>query len=97
MRKLSRRAALRGFGASVALPFLDAMLPAAKIIGRRELIAVHDGSLTMEAATDLAVTATRQFAKRQETWFRNRMGDWPRVAAQDFGNIVPEIAAALAD
>jgi len=28
VRKLSRRAALRGFGATVALPFLDAMLPA---------------------------------------------------------------------
>ena len=23
--------------------------------------------------------ATRQYAKRQRTWFRNRMGDWPRL------------------
>ena len=26
-----------------------------------------------------AVTATRQFAKRQRTWFRNRMPDWTRI------------------
>jgi len=24
----------------------------------------------------LAVTASRQYAKRQMTWFRNRFGDW---------------------
>ena len=33
-----------------------------------------------EAARDLAVTRTRQYAKRQETWFRNQFGpDWRRL------------------
>ena len=34
---------------------------------------------TREEAIERAVIATRQYAKRQRTWFRNRMGDWPRV------------------
>ncbi len=82
---------------ALALRDLDPTLPAAKIIGRRELIAAHDGRMTAEAARTLAVTASRQYAKRQETWFNNRMADWTRVAAQDFGNIIPEIAAQLAE
>jgi tRNA dimethylallyltransferase len=76
---------------------LDPQLPAAKIIGRRELIAAHDGRFTLEAARNLAVTATRQFAKRQETWFRGRMADWTKIDAQDFGNIIPQIEQKLAD
>ena len=31
------------------------------------------------ASAELSVTATRQFAKRQRTWFRNRMAGWPEV------------------
>jgi tRNA dimethylallyltransferase len=27
------------------------------------------------------VTASRQYAKRQRTWFRKRMGDWRSIAA----------------
>jgi tRNA dimethylallyltransferase len=82
---------------ALALRDLDPMLPAAKIIGRRELIAVHDGRLALKGAKNLAVTATRQYAKRQETWFRNRMAGWARIAAQEFSNIVPEIRAKLAE
>ncbi len=82
---------------ALALRDLDPTLPAAKIIGRRELIAAHDGRFALEGARNLAVTATRQYAKRQETWFRNRMADWTRIQAQDFGNIIPQIEAKLAE
>ena len=34
------------------------------------------GEISREEAIERAVTATRQYAKRQSTWFRNRMGDW---------------------
>jgi tRNA dimethylallyltransferase len=34
------------------------------------------GVMTREEAVEKAVTATRQYAKRQSTWFRNRFGDW---------------------
>ena len=61
---------------AAALEGLDPALPAAKILGLRELLALKDGGLGKEEAIRNAVTATRQFAKRQSTWFRNRMADW---------------------
>jgi tRNA dimethylallyltransferase len=72
-----------------SLADLDPALPAAKILGLRELRALTSGQLEEAEAVRLAVTATRQFAKRQTTWFRQRMADWTRVDAQDFGNILP--------
>jgi tRNA dimethylallyltransferase len=58
---------------------LDPALPAAKILGRRELLAVHAGTMTPEDAAHLAKIATRQYAKRQMTWFRGRMKEWEWV------------------
>lgn len=58
---------------------LDPNLPAMKAIGVPEISAWLAGEIRRETALDLAITATRQYAKRQETWFRNRMGDWPRL------------------
>ena len=52
---------------------LDPALPAAKLLGLRPLQALAAGTLTRDEALDSAVTATRQFAKRQMTWFRHRM------------------------
>ena len=62
------------------LKTLDPTLPAAKILGLRELLALQTGELSREDAITLAVTATRQFAKRQVTWFRHRMADWNWVS-----------------
>ena len=61
---------------ALALAGLDPALPAAKLLGLRQLIAHAEGKLSREEAIAEAVTATRQFAKRQLTWFRNRMGDY---------------------
>jgi tRNA dimethylallyltransferase len=58
---------------------LDPSLPAMKAIGVREIADWLDGRISREQATELAVTATRQYAKRQRTWFRNRMSDWTWV------------------
>jgi tRNA dimethylallyltransferase len=55
---------------------LDPALPAAKLLGLRPLIALAEGQASREAAILQAVTATRQFAKRQMTWFRHRMADY---------------------
>jgi tRNA dimethylallyltransferase len=49
----------------------------AKAIGAPELIAHLQGRMTLKAAQVAATIATRQFAKRQRTWFRARMRDWP--------------------
>ncbi|WP_281967763.1 tRNA (adenosine(37)-N6)-dimethylallyltransferase MiaA [Roseovarius nanhaiticus] len=53
---------------------------AAKVIGAPELAAYVRGETSLAAATEAAEIATRQFAKRQRTWFRARMGGWRRIA-----------------
>lgn len=58
---------------------LDPALPAMKAIGVPEISAWLDGALSREAAVERATIATRQYAKRQRTWFRNRMADWSWV------------------
>jgi len=67
---------------------LDPTLPAGKILGLRELLALEAGTMSEADAVTAAVTATRQFAKRQVTWFRHRMADWHWVEVDDIGNFV---------
>ena len=50
--------------------------PSAKAIGAAELMAVIDGKMTLSEACKRATILTRQFAKRQRTWFRSRMQSW---------------------
>lgn len=50
--------------------------PAARAIGAAELIAHLRGEMSLDAAVAAAALATRRFAKRQRSWFRNRMADW---------------------
>jgi tRNA dimethylallyltransferase len=72
---------------AAALESLDPSLPAAKILGLRELQALRRGEVTEEEAIAAAVIATRQFAKRQMTWFRGRMKDWTWTASgEDISN-----------
>jgi tRNA dimethylallyltransferase len=48
---------------------------------------VLDGNSTLEEAKSAAKTATRQYAKRQLTWFRHRMAHWVWMEAQDLADI----------
>ena len=57
----------------------DPSLPSCKTIGVPELMALHRGEMTREQARDRATIATRQFAKRQRTWFKARSQGWHRV------------------
>ncbi|WDR05363.1 tRNA (adenosine(37)-N6)-dimethylallyltransferase MiaA [Devosia rhodophyticola] len=57
----------------------DLRVPAMKAIGVPEISAWLSGTLSADDAIGQAITATHQYAKRQRTWFRNRMGDWPRL------------------
>jgi tRNA dimethylallyltransferase len=54
----------------------DAAKPWARAIGAAELIQSLDGTLPLPEAVALAKLATRQYAKRQRTWFRARMRTW---------------------
>ena len=73
-----------------ALRGLDPTLPAAKTLGLRELWALANGDMTKDQAVTAAVTTTRQYAKRQMTWFRHRMEDYTWISS-DFSNIVPKL------
>ncbi|CAN7372036.1 tRNA (adenosine(37)-N6)-dimethylallyltransferase MiaA [Phyllobacterium sp. LjRoot231] len=59
---------------------LPSELPAMRAIGVREIAEVLADRLGVEEAGELATIATRQYAKRQMTWFRNQLGDdWERL------------------
>ncbi len=62
---------------------LDPMLPAMKAHGVPWLIRHLKGELTMEEAVAHALIDTRRYAKRQLTWFRTQMQDWPWVPAEE--------------
>lgn len=50
-----------------------------KAIGFAELAKVIEGEATIEEARERAITRTRQYAKRQETWFRHQFDEsWLR-------------------
>lgn len=59
-------------------------LPSAKAIGARELIAHLQGDMTLKQARAKATILTRQFAKRQRTWFKARMKTWDRISPADW-------------
>lgn len=54
----------------------DPALPSMKAIGAPELVAHLRGEIPIERAREEAIIATRQYAKRQRTWFRSRMAGW---------------------
>lgn len=63
---------------------LPPLMPAMKAIGVRELAAVMAGTATLPEAVTKAKAATRQYAKRQSTWFRNQFGaNWRRVQPEE--------------
>jgi tRNA dimethylallyltransferase len=62
---------------------LDPNLPAMKAVGMREFGRYFAGEITREAAIFEAQRATRNYAKRQLTWFRHQTADWPRLTDID--------------
>ncbi|MCS6624903.1 tRNA (adenosine(37)-N6)-dimethylallyltransferase MiaA [Roseibacterium beibuensis] len=58
---------------------LDPALPAMKAVGVREFAAHLAGEMTLAAAVEATRQATRNYAKRQLTWFRNQTPEWTRA------------------
>lgn len=58
---------------------LDPALPAMKAVGVREFACHLAGEISPEAAVEATRQATRNYAKRQLTWFRNQTPGWARV------------------
>lgn len=61
------------------LPQWDGAALWAKAIGAPELVAHLRGEIDLATATERAKAASRQYAKRQRTWFRGRMGGWHNI------------------
>jgi tRNA dimethylallyltransferase len=72
---------------------------AAQALGYKEMIAHIEGNLTLQEAVDLLVLRTRQFAVRQDRWYRRD----PRITWIDIEDgaesaveaVVPVVIAAI--
>ncbi|MFC3070808.1 tRNA (adenosine(37)-N6)-dimethylallyltransferase MiaA [Phenylobacterium soli] len=65
---------------------LDPDLPAMKAVGVREFAAYVHGQATRAEALAAAQRETRRYAKRQLTWMRGQMADWPRLTDEGHDN-----------
>lgn len=76
---------------------LDPTLPVMRAIGVPEIGALLAGECTLEEAIARGAQATRNYAKRQYTWFRNQPPrDWLRVESFDY-DIESMFASLLRD
>ncbi|MFD1914458.1 tRNA (adenosine(37)-N6)-dimethylallyltransferase MiaA [Halodurantibacterium flavum] len=62
------------------MAFRDPGAAWARAIGAPELMAHLEGRMPLPEAVEAAKLASRQYAKRQRTWFRNRMKQWTAIA-----------------
>ena len=67
---------------------LDPVLPAAKALGLPQLWRHLAGEIPLASAIAGAQLATKQYAKRQMTWFRNRMNTWNWFEETDISNFI---------
>jgi tRNA dimethylallyltransferase len=65
--------------------YLDPALPVMRAIGVREIAGYLRGAWSLAQAEAMASQATRNYAKRQYTWFRRQPPpEWFRIAYDDF-------------
>ena len=61
-------------------------------IGYKELFEYFDGNITYEKSIDLIKKRSRRYAKRQYTWFNNKMSvNWFDVDFNNFNNTINEV------
>jgi tRNA dimethylallyltransferase len=76
---------------------LDPALPVMRAIGVREIAALLRSEIAREEALEAGRTATRQYAKRQYTWFsRQPPPEWPRFGEAVAGEGLARALALLA-
>ena len=54
------------------------MNPSSKAIGAKELINYLNNKISIDELREQILIATRQYAKRQRTWFRSKMKSWEK-------------------
>jgi tRNA A37 N6-isopentenylltransferase MiaA len=89
-----RRVLAAGLAAGEGGPGLDA-------VGYREIMAMLAGRLPERELREAIIVATRRYAKRQETWFRNQLRDAAGHGKRDTGDVwaldateTPDVLAA---
>lgn len=65
-----------------ALPRYDPARPSGRAIGAAAFAAHLRGEMSLPEARAAAITATRQYAKRQRTWARAHMADWQQITGE---------------
>ncbi len=71
--------------AALVVRKLDPALPVMRAIGVAELAGHLAGTVTLEQAVAQGSQSTRNYAKRQYTWFRRQPpAEWPRHSAKDY-------------
>ncbi len=64
---------------------LDPTLPVMRAIGVAEITAYLGGSVSLDDTVSQGSQATRNYAKRQYTWFSRQIPvDWPRIESDDY-------------
>ena len=77
---------------------LDPALPVMRAIGVPQIAACLRGEIGRADALEQAQAATRQYAKRQYTWFRHQFpADWPRHVESLNNDNVKKLAIKLRD
>lgn len=61
------------------LPNWDPSLQSSKAIGAPEMIGYLNDEHSLDDAIEKSIIASRQYAKRQRTWFRSRMQNWTPI------------------
>lgn len=67
---------------------LNPLLPAMKAHGVPWLIRHLKGELSLDEAAEGSIMDTRRYAKRQLTWFRGQMKDWPAAPPETAYDVV---------
>jgi tRNA dimethylallyltransferase len=76
---------------------LRGALTSSQAIGYKEIVAALDGAVSMDEAVERIVVATRQYAKRQRTWFRkDKRIHWLDADEFDLTRLTAESEAILA-
>lgn len=76
---------------------LDSDLPVMKAVGVPQLAAYLRDEIDLDDAASASKTATRQYAKRQLTWFRSNMISWNVISAHDSKSSLGEIFSIVRD
>ena len=79
--------------ANLPANFKQPGLQSMQAIGYKELFAYFDGTATLEQTAELIKKISRNYAKRQYTWFNNQMSvNWYDVDFENFDKTIAQVA-----